>query len=69
MSTPSLTITAGGRHRPPGRGGVDLEVQSLDGSGNNRAHPRWGRAGQAYRRVAPARYADGCGARTTPAWR
>ncbi|MGI5181996.1 peroxidase family protein [Dactylosporangium sp. CA-152071] len=49
-----------GRHRPPGRGGgVDLEVQSLDGSGNNRAHPRWGSAGQPYSRVAPARYADG----------
>ncbi|GAA3242897.1 peroxidase family protein [Dactylosporangium siamense] len=52
-----------GRHRPPGRGGgVDLEVQSLDGSGNNRAHPRWGRAGLPYSRVAPARYADGRGA-------
>ena len=60
-------LTAGGtadriadRRRPPGRGGgVDLEVQSLDGSGNNRAHPGWGRAGLPYSRVAPARYADG----------
>ena len=52
------------RHRPPGRGGgVDLEVQSLDGSGNNRAHPRWGRAGLPYSRVAQARYADGRGVR------
>ena len=59
----TAAVTADGRHRPPGRGGgVDLEVQSLDGSGNNRAHPRWGRAGQAYSRVAPARYADGRGA-------
>ncbi|WP_327009399.1 peroxidase [Dactylosporangium sp. NBC_01737] len=52
-----------GRQRPPGRGGgIDLEVQSLDGSGNNRAHPRWGRAGLPYSRVAQARYADGRGA-------
>jgi heme peroxidase len=39
-----------------------LEVQSLDGSGNNRAHPDWGRAGTNYLRVAPTRYADGIGA-------
>jgi hypothetical protein len=36
-----------------------LETQSLDGSGNNRAHPDWGRANTPYTRVAPARYADG----------
>ncbi|MEU6151823.1 peroxidase family protein [Actinosynnema sp. NPDC047251] len=39
-----------------------FEVQSLDGSGNNVAHPEWGRAGGVYPRVAPARYADGIGA-------
>ncbi|MEV4313502.1 peroxidase family protein [Actinocrispum sp. NPDC049592] len=38
-----------------------FEVQSLDGSGNNRAHPDWGKAGTGYSRVAPARYADGLG--------
>jgi hypothetical protein len=32
---------------------------SLDGAGNNEAHPAWGSAGSRYRRVAPARYADG----------
>jgi hypothetical protein len=39
-----------------------FEYQSLDGSGNNRVHPEWGKAGAAYLRVAPARYADGIGA-------
>ncbi|MBP2330894.1 hypothetical protein JOF56_011279 [Kibdelosporangium banguiense] len=39
-----------------------FEYQSLDGTGNNRAHPDWGIAGAAYLRVAPARYTDGVGA-------
>jgi hypothetical protein len=39
-----------------------FEYQSLDGTGNNRAHPDWGTAGAAYLRVAPARYTDGVGA-------
>jgi hypothetical protein len=38
---------------------VPFEVQSLDGSGNNRANPTWGQANTPYARVAPARYADG----------
>ncbi|WP_238017757.1 peroxidase family protein [Dactylosporangium sp. AC04546] len=51
------------RRRPPGRGsGLAFEVQSLDGSGNNRAHSDWGRSGKPYSRVAPAVYADGRGA-------
>ncbi|GGM59623.1 peroxidase family protein [Dactylosporangium sucinum] len=51
------------RRRPPGRGsGLAFEVQSLDGSGNNRAHADWGRSGRPYSRVAPAAYADGRGA-------
>jgi hypothetical protein len=37
----------------------DFEVQSLDGSGNNRRNPTWGSAGSIYTRVAPASYADG----------
>src|SRR2546421_592911 len=36
-----------------------LEVQSLDGSGNNLANPSQGRIGQPYSRVAPAGYTDG----------
>ncbi len=36
-----------------------LEVQSLDGSGNNAAHPQWGKSGLPYLRVAPASYANG----------
>jgi hypothetical protein len=38
---------------------VPHEIQTLDGSHNNIAHPGWGRAGTDYSRVAPARYADG----------
>src|SRR4051794_10456852 len=34
-------------------------VRSIDGSGNNLAHPTWGQAGVQYLRVAPANYADG----------
>src|SRR5256885_605118 len=40
---------------------LGFEVQSLDGSGNNNAHPDWGKVGTPYRRLAPARYADGRG--------
>ncbi len=39
-----------------------FEVESLNGSGNNLAHPTWGEAGSEYQRLAPARYADGVGA-------
>ncbi|PZF96076.1 peroxidase family protein [Micromonospora deserti] len=35
------------------------EVQSLDGSGNNRANPTWGKIDTIYPRVGPAWYADG----------
>ncbi|MGW4211632.1 peroxidase family protein [Lentzea sp. NPDC004789] len=38
-----------------------FEIQALDGHGNNRAHPDWGTAGEAYTRLAPTRYADGVG--------
>ncbi len=43
------------------KAGVSFEVQSLDGTGNNRVHPEWGVAGANYLRVAPANYADGVG--------
>src|SRR5438132_1683846 len=33
--------------------------RSLDGCGNNLAHPDWGKAGTPYLRVLPAAYADG----------
>src|SRR4051794_13920545 len=33
--------------------------RTLDGSGNNAAHPHWGQAGTNYVRVAPPNYADG----------
>ena len=34
-------------------------VRTLDGSGNNVAHPTWGKTNTQYLRVAPANYADG----------
>ncbi|MBJ7347367.1 MAG: RICIN domain-containing protein [Thermoleophilaceae bacterium] len=35
------------------------ENRTLDGSGNNIAHPDWGQAGTPYRRIGGANYADG----------
>src|SRR6266852_9037891 len=36
-----------------------IEFRSLDGSGNNLAHPNWGQSGRPYLRVASPNYADG----------
>ena len=36
-------------------------TESLNGAGNNRAHPRWGEAGTPYLRLTRPRYADGVG--------
>ena len=38
---------------------VTFPIESLDGSGNNVAHPTWGQAGLAYARQGTAHYADG----------
>lgn len=38
---------------------ADPTTRTLDGSGNNVAHPTWGRAATDYRRVATPAYADG----------
>jgi hypothetical protein len=43
----------------PSRAADPVAVRSLDGSGNNLAHPDWGQLGKPYLRVAPANYADG----------
>ena len=43
-----------------------LVIRSIDGASNNLQHATWGQAGQAYRRVAPANYADGKGQQVTP---
>jgi hypothetical protein len=40
-------------------GATDYEVRSLDGSGNNVAHPDWGKVGTRYPRVAAPNYAVG----------
>ena len=41
--------------------GADIadEIRTLDGSGNNRSHPEWGRTNTQYLRVARTNYADG----------
>lgn len=68
------TVTAGALRRDdqPGRRPpsprrpepitLSFEVRSLDGTGNNRAHPDWGSVDTLYRRIAPATYADGTSA-------
>ena len=43
-------------------GRFSFAPEPLNGIGNNRAQPDWGAAGSPYRRLAPARYADGVGA-------
>jgi hypothetical protein len=37
---------------------LPFEIQTLNGTGNNKAHPEWGQAGTNYSRVAQAHYAD-----------
>jgi peroxidase len=47
-----------------GVGSVSADLspgRTLDGSGNNAAHPAWGQAGTQYLRVAAPNYADGIG--------
>ena len=46
--------SSGKHHSPP-------QWRSLDGGGNNLAHPNWGRTGMRYLRVAKADYSDGIG--------
>ncbi len=57
-----VTPASAKRHAAVRTAGAAMEVESLDGSANNAAHPTWGEAGSAYLRLAPARYADGAGA-------
>ena len=44
---------------PSAQASVTFPIESLDGSGNNVAHPTWGQAGLAYARQGTAHYADG----------
>ena len=53
-----VATTASAETQDPGATTL-FEVPNLDGSGNNRIHPTWGKAGTNYSRVASARYADG----------
>jgi len=46
---------------PAAQAALPFEVENLNGSGNNVAHPTWGQAGQPYLRVGAARYGDGIG--------
>ncbi|HEY8504838.1 MAG TPA: peroxidase family protein, partial [Gemmataceae bacterium] len=49
------------RSLPSGGFGWPGEWRSIDGTGNNRAHPEWGGAGGPLLRIVPAAYADGMG--------
>jgi hypothetical protein len=59
-----LAVPAGaaGATQSPAAAPLTFTPRSLDGSGNNLAHPTWGEVGTNYQRLAPARYADGAGA-------
>ncbi len=62
MASSGVATSATVRHqfRRPDRTPLSaLEVQSLDGRGNNRAHSEWGLAGSPYPRTARPRFADG----------
>jgi hypothetical protein len=59
-----LNDASGGRHQPPPTtllppASSPTEVRSIDGTGNNVAHPAWGSAGVDLLRTAPAAYSDG----------
>lgn len=56
----TLLLTSGARAEYRAAG--TALPRSLDGRANNPWRPDWGRAGRAYRRLAPPRYADGAGA-------
>ena len=43
---------------PAAHASLAFEVESLDGTGNNRANPTWGQAGTDYVRVARARASE-----------
>src|SRR4051812_9651229 len=47
---------------PAAQAALPFEVENLNGSGNNIAHPDWGQANKPYLRLGAARYADGIGA-------
>jgi hypothetical protein len=56
----ALVLCLGATLVSPGAGAqLSQNTQALDGRGNNRNNPDWGRAGTPYTRIAPARYADG----------
>jgi Animal haem peroxidase len=60
----TVVLIVGGRPTAPAAAHVRehaLTQRTLDGSGNNVDHPRWGEAGTQYPRVAKADYADGIG--------
>ena len=56
-----LALCAGAPAMADGPPPVSFEVESLNGSDNNLAHPSWGEAGSRYLRLAPARYGNGVG--------
>ena len=41
------------------RANINSEIESLDGKGNNIAHPNWGSANEQFLRLSPVEYADG----------
>jgi hypothetical protein len=63
LAAASLAIASGAAAAPPQQQNPlqQFEPRTLDGSGNNVAHPTWGQTFTQYLRVASPNYADGVG--------
>jgi hypothetical protein len=60
VATAALIVPAGSQAQTDDTSRLaSFLVRSMDGGGNNLAHPTWGQSGAPYLRVAPANYADG----------
>ncbi len=55
----TLVLFAGACGSDGNDAAVSVERRSIDGSGNNVEHPKWGRAGAPLMRIAPVAYMDG----------
>jgi len=58
-TTYALSLISNDSSPPDAQAAESSDIRSLDGTGNNLAHPNWGSAEQQYLRFSQAAYADG----------